>query len=240
MKLIITLFLFALSTASFAGKVTIEVRSAYDGSLITDAELNIYYESIRISKSAKIDKNATFKFKIRTPVTITPRTKDDRYFGQALYLTRKNNGTKQVVYLYPTRKYDIRLLEEDGCTIKEKKTLSAIEKESEEIKLNDNEDTPQEDAVFPRGTQEMKLYLMNTIRYPQFSMDLGEEAKVYVEFIVEKDGDITCAQTVNKVPLHIMSESLRVIRSMPNWKAATHKGEVVRARCRIPINFELQ
>ena len=35
-------------------------------------------------------------------------------------------------------------------------------------------------------------------------------------------------------------EAKRIIRSMPNWTPGESAGRTVRARCRLPINFQLQ
>ena len=240
MRLYLTTLFILLLNPLFAAKVTIEVRNAYDGSAVFNASLKIHYETSGMSKTARLDDDGTFKFKVRDPVTVKANVEDDRYFGQALYLTRDKNGTNQVVYIYPTRKHDKVLLEEDGCKITNKKSLATLEKESEELNSIKEEDTPDSEAIFPGGTNEMKLYLSTSIRYPQLSMELGDQAKVYIEFIVNKDGSISCVQSKNDVPAHIEAESLRVIRNMPAWKPAKAEGETVRARCRIPINFKLE
>ncbi len=238
--LVLLLTFFSATSFSFAAKVKLEVRNAYDKSICFNAKLRIKYEGVGLTKIAKLEKDGTFKFKVRNSVMVSAISEDKRYFGQVLSLNREDNGTTKVVYLYPTREHDKTLLKEDGCEITKEKPLAMLEKESEELKSVDQDNFPDQEAIFPGGTSDMKNYLGNNIRYPQMSMELGDQAKVYVEFIVNKDGSITCVQSKNKVPLHIMAESLRVIRKMPNWEPATVNGLAVRARCRIPINFKLE
>lgn len=240
MRLFLTTFSIIISFNIIAAKVTLEVRNAFDNSPVFDAEIEIFYEALNLSRTFSLTKDGTFTFKVRKPVSVTARISDDRYFGQSVYLTREDNGTYQTAYIYPNREHDQTLLKEAGCSITEKKSLSTLEKESEKLSEVEGKDLPDGDAEFPGGDDELKVYLGNSIRYPQFSMNIGEEAKVYIEFIVNKDGSISCAQSKNKVPLHIMAESLRVVRNMPKWNPAKLDGENVRARCRIPINFKLQ
>lgn len=101
-------------------------------------------------------------------------------------------------------------------------------------------DFPDIEAKFPGGPDRMKRYLAKNIRYPETAMELGDQGKVYVEFVVEKDGSLSNVHVVRGVSKEIDKESVRVISNMPNWKPAINNNEYVRARCRVPINFILQ
>jgi protein TonB len=69
---------------------------------------------------------------------------------------------------------------------------------------------------------------------------MGIQGKVYVKFIVEKDGSITDAKVANKIDKHLAKEALRVVNLSPKWKPGTLKGEYVRSYKTVVINFTLE
>lgn len=101
-------------------------------------------------------------------------------------------------------------------------------------------DYPDQEAEFPGGAAAMKQFLAENIKYPDIAMEMGDQGKVFLEFVVEKDGSITQIKILRGVSREIDQEAKRVVREMPKWKPAEARGESVRARCRIPINFILQ
>jgi len=101
-------------------------------------------------------------------------------------------------------------------------------------------DYPDKEATFPGGAAAMKQFLADNINYPEIAMEMGDQGKVFIEFVVEKDGSITQIKVLRGVSREIDREAKRVVRDMPKWTPAESKGESVRARCRIPINFILQ
>lgn len=101
-------------------------------------------------------------------------------------------------------------------------------------------DYPDQEATYPGGAAAMKQFLADNIKYPEISMELGDQGKVFIEFVVEKDGGITQIKVLRGVSKEIDREAKRVVGSMPKWVPAEQKGESVRARCRIPISFILQ
>lgn len=108
--------------------------------------------------------------------------------------------------------------------------------------FKDNPDrvkAPNRDAEFPGGIEAMKKFLAENVNYPEISMEMGDQGKVFIEFIVEKDGSLTNVKILRGVSAEIDAESVRVIESMPTWVPAIHKRKYIRVRARIPINFKL-
>lgn len=101
-------------------------------------------------------------------------------------------------------------------------------------------DFPDQEAGFPGGDAAMKKFLAENIKYPEIAMELGDQGRVYVEFVVNRDGSIEQVKILKGVSGEIDSEARRVVNDMPQWAPAELNGEKVRARCRIPINFKLQ
>ncbi len=114
------------------------------------------------------------------------------------------------------------------------KKEEVVEKKEEPIL-----DFIEEDAEFPGGAAAMQKWIASNVKYPQTSIELGEQGKVYVSFVVEPDGSISGVQVERGVSDDLDKEAKRLVRSMPNWKAGKNNGQKVRARCRLPINFTL-
>lgn len=100
-------------------------------------------------------------------------------------------------------------------------------------------DYPDEESQYPGGVEQMKKYLSRNIQYPENAMQNGDQGKVFVEFIVEKDGSLSNVTVLRGVSKEIDAEAKRVIEAMPKWTPAVHKKKYVRSRARIPINFIL-
>jgi protein TonB len=109
-----------------------------------------------------------------------------------------------------------------------------VEKVEEQV-----EDFPDEDAEFPGGAAAMMKWINDNISYPETSIEMNEQGRVFLQFVVEKDGRITNVKVDRGVSVDLDREAKRVIRKMPKWKPGETKGRAVRARCRLPINFQL-
>ena len=91
---------------------------------------------------------------------------------------------------------------------------------------------------YPGGPNEMMKYIQENIKYPQSAIDNKIEGRVFVSFVVEKDGSITNAAVMRGIDKECDAEALRVVASMPKWTPGQHKGEVVRTQFTIPIYYK--
>ena len=91
---------------------------------------------------------------------------------------------------------------------------------------------------YPGGPNEMMRYIQENIKYPQSAKDNKIEGRVFVSFVVEKDGSITNAAVMRGIDKECDAEALRVVASMPKWTPGQHKGEVVRTQFTIPIYYK--
>lgn len=99
---------------------------------------------------------------------------------------------------------------------------------------------PDTEAEFPGGQVELQRFIVNNIQYPETSIDMEEQGRVYLSFVVETDGSISGIKIDKGVSRDLDREAKRVVRSMPKWKAGEAGGKKVRTRCRLPIVFTLQ
>jgi protein TonB len=83
-------------------------------------------------------------------------------------------------------------------------------------------------------------YLISQIKYPEEAKELGIQGKVFVTFIVEKDGSITDVKILRGIGGGCDEEAIRVIKSMPNWSPGKQSGNAVRVQFNLPVKFTLQ
>ena len=91
---------------------------------------------------------------------------------------------------------------------------------------------------FPGGQQALFNYLSEHVKYPKDAQEQAIEGRVICQFIVEKDGsivEVTIASSSGNASLD--KEAIRVVQSMPKWKPGLQKGEPVRVKFTVPINY---
>lgn len=93
---------------------------------------------------------------------------------------------------------------------------------------------------FRGGMQELYTYLGNNIKYPVMAKESGIQGKVYVTFVVEKDGSITDVKLLRGIGGGCDEEAIRVVQSMPKWKPGKQRGKPVRVQYNLPVRFTLQ
>lgn len=92
---------------------------------------------------------------------------------------------------------------------------------------------------FPGGMGALHAFLKENIRYPEAARKNRIEGKVYVTFIVEKDGSITHAKILHDIGGGCGEEAIRVVNSMPRWKPGTQRGKPERTQFNLPVQFKL-
>ena len=100
-------------------------------------------------------------------------------------------------------------------------------------------DFPDVEATFPGGAAAMQKWIADNVKYPQTSIEMNEQGRVYLSFVVEPDGSISNIAVERGVSGDLDREAKRLLRKMPPWIAGEAKGRKARTRCRLPINFTL-
>ena len=70
-------------------------------------------------------------------------------------------------------------------------------------------------------------------------MENGIQGKVYIQFVIEKDGSITDVKVARGVDASLDKEAVRVVKAMPKWKPGKQRGKPVRVSYTLPIFFQL-
>jgi len=98
----------------------------------------------------------------------------------------------------------------------------------------------QEQPEFPGGMEEMYKYLGRLQKYPDMEADAGIQGKVYVEFVVEKDGRVTDVKLKKGVSDGLDKEAMRLVKAMPAWNPGKMNGKAVKCRFVLPVKFTLR
>jgi len=93
---------------------------------------------------------------------------------------------------------------------------------------------------FEGGDQELLRYLGDNLKYPKIAMDVNAEGTVYLQFVVEADGNIAEVTVLRSVFEPLDQEAIRVIKTMPKWLPGKQNGKSVRVLYTIPIKFDIQ
>lgn len=135
---------------------------------------------------------------------------------------------------------------------KKKVTFKVQKQEIEEdsdIEIVMSEDIPINETVtifviveempeFPGGADSLKKYITSYIQYPPEAKQKGIKGKVYVQFTVDKEGNITNARVTKTADRILNAEALRLVNSMPKWKPGYQRGKPANVRYTLPINFD--
>ena len=82
-------------------------------------------------------------------------------------------------------------------------------------------------------------FVRKKLKYPAQARRMGVEGKVFVEFVIEKDGSITDVKAIKGIGAGCDEEAARVVGDAPKWKPGKQRGKPVRQRMVLPISFKL-
>ena len=178
---------------------------------------------------------------------------------------------KDVIIKDLVRKLPGAEVDEDGNIKVNGKSVSKIMVEDKEVfnKQDSIYNVVAVNASFPGGDGELYKFIAQNLRYPKFCQEFGVQGRVYIKFVVEKDGSITNIEKA-KGPGKLLSEvevtsykkdhpdsteklkagqdlgdllyeeAERVLKMMPKWTPAKDKKDnIVRSYYNLPIMFRL-
>ena len=93
---------------------------------------------------------------------------------------------------------------------------------------------------FPGGIPELMKFTQENTKYPKEAMDKGIQGRVVVQFVIDKDGSVVEPKVVKSADPLLDAEAIRMISSMPKWTPGKQKGEAVRVRFTMPVNYRLK
>jgi len=93
--------------------------------------------------------------------------------------------------------------------------------------------------TFPGGEAAMFRFLTENFKIPRIDRELGNQGKVYVAFVVDRDGSIKDVRIERSLSPSADAEALRVIRMMPQWSPGQQGIKKVAVSMIIPIHVKL-
>ncbi len=87
--------------------------------------------------------------------------------------------------------------------------------------------------------EQLKKFLMSNLKYPGRALDNGIEGSIAVQFIIDKNGNITSVKSLNSNHKDLENEALRVVSKLPKMKPGRQGNEYVSVRYTVPISFKI-
>lgn len=136
---------------------------------------------------------------------------------------------------------DIELnAEVDQNEIIEEYVYEAPEIEDEEIVEEEVFLSVEENPEFPGGPAKLLEYVQKNLKYPMMARESDIQGRVFVGFVVEKDGSISNVRVLRGIGGGCDEEAVRVVQSLPKFKPGKQRGNPVRVQYTLPIVFKLQ
>lgn len=92
---------------------------------------------------------------------------------------------------------------------------------------------------FPGGDKAFLAYMAKGIKYPRKAKNVGAEGKVYLEFVINKDGSVSDIKLIKGIGMGCDEEAIRVLSASPKWSPGKQRGVPLRVKRVMPVYFEL-
>jgi len=97
-----------------------------------------------------------------------------------------------------------------------------------------------EESAAPKGgMQAFYKFVGEKIKYPAQARRMGIEGRVFVEFVINKDGSLTDVRAIKGIGAGCDEEAVRIVQSSPPWSPGKQRGKPVKQRYTLPIIFKL-
>ncbi len=178
-------------------------------------------------------------------VSIKEKTANINYDGKSLLVKGDSTAVdnlKNLIEIAGNYKIVRDVSSGNMILVRKSESISKQTLDSEEHEANSDEVFMVVDEMpeYPGGIPELRKFLANAVKYPDEAIKKGIQGKVYVTFVVDKNGSISRAKIARGVNPSLDAEALRVVNTLPKWIPGKQKGQPVDVQCTVPINFALQ
>ena len=91
------------------------------------------------------------------------------------------------------------------------------------------------------GDVALLKFLNDNVKYPEEAEEKGEQGKVLVKLLIEKNGTVSRYEVAQSASTSLDAEAVRVVKLLPGkWKPAKNKGKAVRCYFCLPVTFGLK
>lgn len=240
-------YLFAAALVLFCVNVFAQDTVYYDysGTKVTDGSIASEYEIIELKGNGEaLVKHYSISGKIKSEYNYLPYSDSVKTLhGPARQWN--DNGQKIMEGNFKEGKRDGQLLTywdngqlkrndmyKDGELVEGK----CYTKEGKKTAYFDYEVMPS----FKGGDKALINFLVRNVKYPPIARENGMQGKVYVTFIIDKEGYVTEVRILRGVSPELDAEAIRVVNLLPKWKPGYMDGIPVKVQYNLPINFTLR
>ena len=82
-------------------------------------------------------------------------------------------------------------------------------------------------------------WVTKQIQYPEIAKKHNITGRVLLTFVIERDGSLTNIRVLQSPDSSLSDEVIRVLKSSPKWTPGMQRGEVVRVKYTMPVDFRL-
>ncbi|MDW7690377.1 energy transducer TonB [Flammeovirgaceae bacterium SG7u.111] len=129
-------------------------------------------------------------------------------------------------------------MEADEETVIEEVVMEEPEEVEEEV-ADQIFEIVEEGAEPDGGMVTFLKWVGKNVKYPNQAKRMGVEGKVYVQFVVDKDGSLTDVKVIRGIGAGCDEEAIRVLQKAKKWKPGKQRGRAVKQRIVLPVNFKL-
>ena len=221
-----------------------KIQSFEDFKTFVIDEIN--YPSQALEK--KIQGNVSFEFDVKNGMVANAKIIKGLGYGiddellRVLKLSAEFDKAMEKHYGNNTIKFSLR---EDGKTMVRSINWDGFKKSTAEF---DDENKATDDETFqivekmpefPGGEKALLNFIAENVVYPQSAKDKNISGRVFVTFVVEKDGSVSDVKLLRGIGKECDEEAMRVVKAMPKWKPGMNEGKPVRVSYALPIHFRL-
>ena len=141
---------------------------------------------------------------------------------------------------------DVIVIVDDEVEIENEVEIEDTETDEDEIVEEEVEEDDDEIFMvvenmpeFPGGQIALFKYIVKNIKYPAIAKEYNITGKVFVSFVIDKQGSVTNVTIVRGVDKNLDAEAKRVISSLPRFSVGKQRGKPVKVQFTVPINFTL-
>jgi TonB family protein len=100
--------------------------------------------------------------------------------------------------------------------------------------------TKREEAAIPsKGLADFYEQVRQAMKYPKEARRNRIEGKVFVEFIVDKEGNLTDVRAIKGIGYGCDEVAVDAVKSSPRWIPGKQRGQPVRMKMVLPLDFKL-
>ncbi|HEY9003214.1 MAG TPA: M56 family metallopeptidase [Mucilaginibacter sp.] len=168
---------------------------------------------------------------------------NQKLLKQRIMMIQKNKSQKSALlkYLLAVPLFALMLtlssasiIKNEALTPSEKATLFPQQKDDKVF--SEVEHVPN----YPGGVDKFYKFLQQNIKYPAEAKNKKIEGKVFLSFIVEKDGSLSTFKILRDPGAGCGAEAVRVMKLSPKWNPGIQNGHKVRVQYTMPISFTLE